>query len=377
MSSRNRKSNFSLIPEPLARGIGLLVGPARTPALAAVVVGLFAGAWWWSWQRVGADVLASDSYWLAPDDIVVSNEVDWIRSDDIRREVFHNASLESRLSIMDPELTERIAAAFSLHPWVARVRRVSKRHPAGLAVELEYRRPVCMVEAPGRLIPVDVEGNRLPDGDFALNQAVRFPRLTDIETMPVGPPGTRWGDLRVADGAAIAAALEIAGPHSGSIASSRCAGPTANGAPTTSMNSTRTAAAAWSGGARLGPNRPASHRSPRSSSSSTHGSSDTGHSKALAARRRSTFPICSDAAAPPAAPHLTADSTRMGGGSLGLDRRGGPRRTLDACLLLDLFAHNRHLRRSFDTDPNNALRHSHDSDRDLVADENSLSNLPG
>ena len=46
-----------------------------------------------------------------------------------------------------------------------------------------------------------------PDGDFALNQAVRFPRLTDIETMPVGPPGTRWGDLRVADGAAIAAAL--------------------------------------------------------------------------------------------------------------------------------------------------------------------------
>lgn len=207
MSSRNRKSNFSLIPEPLARGIGLLVGPARTPALAVVVVGLFAGAWWWSWQKVGADVLASDSYWLAPEDIVVSNEVDWIRSDDIRREVFHNASLESRLSIMDPELTERIAAAFSLHPWVASVRRVSKRHPAGLTVELEYRRPVCMVEAPGRLIPVDVEGNRLPDGDFALNQAVRFPRLTDIETMPVGPPGTRWGDLRVADGAAIAAAL--------------------------------------------------------------------------------------------------------------------------------------------------------------------------
>lgn len=206
MSSRKR-SDFSLIPGPLVHGVELLIGPGRTPALAALIVGLFAGAWWWSWQKVGGDVLASDSYWLSPDDIVVANQVEWIRSDDIRREVFHNASLESRLSILDPELTDRIAAAFSLHPWIASVRRVSKRHPAGVTVELEYRRPVCMVEVPGRLIPVDARGNRLPDGDFALNQAVRFPRLTNIETMPLGPPGTRWGDLRVADGAAIAAAF--------------------------------------------------------------------------------------------------------------------------------------------------------------------------
>ena len=145
MSSRKRASNFSLIPEPLARGIRLLAGPARAPALAAVIAGLFAGAWWWSWQKVGADVLASDSYWLAPEDIVVSNEVDWIRSDDIRREVFHNASLESRLSIMDPELTERIAAAFSAS--VGRRRAAGEQAaPGRLAVELEYRRPVCMVE---------------------------------------------------------------------------------------------------------------------------------------------------------------------------------------------------------------------------------------
>ena len=39
------------------------------------------------------------------------------------------------LSILDDDLTGRIAAAFALHPWVAKVVRVTKHHPAGVDVE--------------------------------------------------------------------------------------------------------------------------------------------------------------------------------------------------------------------------------------------------
>jgi hypothetical protein len=64
-----------------------------------------------------------------------------------------------------------------------------------------------MVEVPGGLLPVDVQGAWLPSGDFSPIEAAGYPRLVGITSVPVGPVGTRWGDARVVGAAEIAAAI--------------------------------------------------------------------------------------------------------------------------------------------------------------------------
>jgi hypothetical protein len=60
---------------------------------------------------------------------------------------------------------------------------------------------------PGDLLPVDAEGVLLPNGDFSPLEKQGYPCLAGIDTRPMGPPGQRWGDGRVVDGAEIAAAV--------------------------------------------------------------------------------------------------------------------------------------------------------------------------
>jgi len=55
--------------------------------------------------------------------------------------------------------------------------------------------------------PVDAKGIFLPPDDFSPIEAARYPRLVGANSIPVGPPGTRWGDSTVHDGARIAAVL--------------------------------------------------------------------------------------------------------------------------------------------------------------------------
>jgi hypothetical protein len=177
----------------LASAIGLV---------AIVVVGHFV------WTRVREHVATRDDYRLTARDISVTQPPAWIRAD-VKTEVLCNSGLAAEpLSILDDNLVERIQRAFSLHPWVAKVERVSKSHPAHVELELTYRRPVAMIEVPGGLLPVDVEGVLLPSDDFSPLAARSYPRLSGIESSPLGPTGTKWGDPIVAGGARIAEAVK-------------------------------------------------------------------------------------------------------------------------------------------------------------------------
>jgi hypothetical protein len=80
-------------------------------------------------------------------------------------------------------------------------------YQARVTVELVYRRPVAMVEVPGGLFAVDATGVLLPSGDFTPAAAREYPRLAGIESQPLGPVGTPWGDRGVVDGIKIAVAL--------------------------------------------------------------------------------------------------------------------------------------------------------------------------
>ena len=209
MSAKKAKSSraSALVPPPVRQLIRLFTGPGRTVVLILITLTLFFGSWYAVWRSVGPDVLTSKPYWLDQKNVEVTPSPAWIHRN-IRAEVFRDASLDGPLSIVEDDLAQRIADAFSLHPWVAEVHRVTKCFPARIKVDLAYRRPVCMVQLEGRLLAVDVQGVLLPSGspDFSPNETLRYPRLVGVDTVPVGP-GTRWRDARVIEGAEIADAL--------------------------------------------------------------------------------------------------------------------------------------------------------------------------
>ena len=72
--------------------------------------------------------------------------------------------------MLDRMLAVKVARAFELNPWVARVKWVRKSYPGQVEVELEYRRPVAMVEVytddEMGLFPIDSHAVLLDPRDY-------------------------------------------------------------------------------------------------------------------------------------------------------------------------------------------------------------------
>lgn len=159
------------------------------------------------WGRFGGHILAGSDYKVTSQTMEVTPQPDWIRHSNVAGESVLSGSLEG-LSSRQPDLTVRVAQAFSMHPWVRRVKHVSKRYPAKVIVDIEYRQPVGMVEVPGGRLPVDTEGVLLPTIDFTAEFANAFPRITAGDTTPASSiAGSQWGDERVHGAAKLAAFL--------------------------------------------------------------------------------------------------------------------------------------------------------------------------
>lgn len=184
----------------------------RRRAMAAGLLGVIALLAWGgreAWRQAAPIVAQRPRYLVRADAITINEPPEWIAAD-IRGEVVHNSGLDGRLSILDPDLPAAVQNAFTLHPWVESVNRVEKRTPAGLHVDLTFRRPVAAIEAPGpdgvsQLLPVDGQGIHLPAEDVPEIRLRYLPRLTNVVGKP--PAGQRWDDPRVAGGVEIAARL--------------------------------------------------------------------------------------------------------------------------------------------------------------------------
>lgn len=206
--SAAKKQKSAFVSSRLRGLFAWLLGPGRPALVVMVLVAVFAGGWFLAWQRLKARILAGPEYRVGPEQVEITPPPPpWVHSD-VRAEAFRDPALDGPLWLMDDDLVDRIKKAFSERPWVAKVVRVSKRHPASVQVELVYRQPVCMVEVPGGVVAVDAEGVVLPSKEnFSPLEATRYPQLVRIDRGPIGPAGTRWGDARVVGGAEIAAAL--------------------------------------------------------------------------------------------------------------------------------------------------------------------------
>lgn len=218
-AAKNKETPSPAKSKRLAVFLGwLFVGPPRGVTWSIVAVVAFAGFSYGLWRHVGPQVLAGPDYTIGPRDVEITPPPSWIRSD-LAGDVVRSLSMDAPLSVLESNLNQRMHDAFAAQPWVAKVERVSKQHPARVRVDLVYRRPVCMVEAPGgplpgskvefpqRLLPVDAQGMLLPERDFTEAQRQQYPRLSGIPTAPPSVAGSRWSDRRVVGGAQIAAAL--------------------------------------------------------------------------------------------------------------------------------------------------------------------------
>ena len=215
----NSKPGKSVRRLPQAvQAVRVLLRPQhRGPLLAAAVVGAALAGLLYAWQRWGEPHLSPEEYAVTLDQIIVTPQPAWIHAD-VKAEVLRTTAA-ARLNLRDPKLVEEVAAAFALHPWVAKVVSVRKRYPARVDVELEYRRAVAAVEVSSKnepgLLFVDAAGILLPSADFAPGQAKDFLRIAAGKETPAGVYGTAWGSERVAGAARIAAAWEGIGQESG------------------------------------------------------------------------------------------------------------------------------------------------------------------
>lgn len=167
-----------------------------------VVGGIVLFAVWSSLPQVTGQSISTEEIEITP------QPPGWIRSD-LREQVFANSLFQQPLSVLEPELTEEIAAAFALHPWVEKVESVLLQPSGEVFVRLKYREPVLMVEIgePLGLYPVDKSGVLLPSEDFSAFDAYQYPRLGKVDTTP-NSPGTVWPDRRVEHAAALAVRLK-------------------------------------------------------------------------------------------------------------------------------------------------------------------------
>lgn len=163
-----------------------------------------------AWKKYGGQIAHHPQYQLTPDHIKITPPPTWIRSD-VKSQVLRDSDLLAGVSVLDDweTLSRRITEAFQFHPWVASVRKISKRLPSSLDVELEYRRPVAAVESSDAsgisFLPIDEHAVRLPEADLTDAERRYLPRISDVSGRPL--VGDAWKDPRVIDGARLAAGL--------------------------------------------------------------------------------------------------------------------------------------------------------------------------
>lgn len=96
---------------------------------------------------------------------------------DLVEQIRRQNQLPRDMSILNPKLCKTIAVAFSRHPWIARVNSVRQLYPASVIIDVEFRKPVAMVQVKGGRIPIDSSGFVLPSEDFKVDDVARYPLI--------------------------------------------------------------------------------------------------------------------------------------------------------------------------------------------------------
>jgi hypothetical protein len=135
-----------------------------------------------------------DEYRLTLDKIVIDPAPVAPIPAELFEQVKKRAELPEKLSALDGQLPQRLAEAFALHPWIARVIEVRNEFPAAVKVTVEYRKPVALVQVPHGYYAVDGDGILLPPQDFTKADASEYIVIKGITSTPQNGAGHRWDD---------------------------------------------------------------------------------------------------------------------------------------------------------------------------------------
>jgi hypothetical protein len=217
-SMGNQKMNpiiDSTAENGIISGVILINFMKRTLIGLILVITIFAGLGFLGWYFVKEKIRSQQEYILSANNIVVTPTPDWV-PDQFVEDVLRSSG-QSRTSLLDKTLPQKLTEAFSAYPWVERVEQVVPRYPSGAEVKIIYRVPVALVEIPQRgTVPVDRYGVVLPSeyiSESTVDRRDQHLIVQDIQSMPLGSVGTPWGDPMVLAAAQLAAALaDIAEP---------------------------------------------------------------------------------------------------------------------------------------------------------------------
>jgi hypothetical protein len=202
-TAKKKKAGESELPSRPERIMRAVFRPSLLLPVAMIGAGI---ALFPALRTVLPDLSARPEYQLRTADIVIPDPPRWIPSD-LASKVLRDAGLPEEVSVLQPDLVEKIHAAFVKHPWIQAPVEVRSSVPARIEVVFEYRQPVAMVEVSDGFYPVDDEGVLLPPGDFPPSELDRYPRIVGMRSPPVGGLGAAWGDARVIGAARLAVVL--------------------------------------------------------------------------------------------------------------------------------------------------------------------------
>lgn len=163
-----------------------------------------------AWHYWGSNHVAKQYHGLVPEKIQISPQPDYVRSD-IVQAVYRDTAMQG-LSLLDRQATTKIAAAFSMHPWVRKVVGVRKLPGGEIDVRLLYRRPVAMVHVykpdpsddRSYFFPVDGDGVLLPTSEFTTSETSHYLYIEVPGVYTTNPVGSAFGDARVEAAARLA-----------------------------------------------------------------------------------------------------------------------------------------------------------------------------
>ncbi len=190
--TQQRKGRRHLLTQVVRLVIILGVGVA-----AFAVWGSVKAAWW---SQLASLILEHPDYTITAEDLQLPEVPSWLRRD-IRLDVWERMKERGLKSTLQPGVAQQIFTIVAEHPWVSEVHSVRLSFPRDVVIDLQYRRPVCLVA--GTAFAVDAQGVALPASDL---QDANLPLylLFGIEAGSAVIPSRPWPDGRVIEAGQLA-----------------------------------------------------------------------------------------------------------------------------------------------------------------------------
>lgn len=196
--------------------LGLVRKIAKAPlSVAFLWPVLLAIAAYVAWIQWGVDHVVPHFSRLESSHIQLTERPDYIPERvDLTAEVLAGTGM-GELSLLDRQVSARIAEAYSTHAWIEQVKSVRVGVGGEIQVHVQYRQPVAMVRHLSRhpdvqgwaYYPVDRMGIVLPPDSFGGKEAEKYLVINIPEVDPRGTEGVSIGDSRVVLAASLAAIL--------------------------------------------------------------------------------------------------------------------------------------------------------------------------